>query len=103
MLKISLTFIAVAALLVGVAACGSSTVKQSSEVDLMNKVLQAKGAKGAINVDCPSDTDAKEGETFTCTADLPSGQTVTMDAKVTSINGDTAHLQATGLHVTKGG
>jgi len=101
-LKVSVTFLAAVALIVGVAACGSTVVEQSSEVHLMDKVLQSKGAH-AKSVDCPSDTDAKAGTTFSCTAELTTGQTVTMDAKVTSVDGDTVHMQATGLHVTKGG
>jgi hypothetical protein len=101
MLRFSLAFIAAAALLLGVAACGKSTIDQSSEVDLVNKVVEGKGGK-TKSVDCPSDVEAKEGTTFSCTAVLTSGQNITIDAKVTSVSGDHANLQATDLHVNKG-
>jgi uncharacterized low-complexity protein len=101
MLKISVIFIVAAALLLGVAACGKTTIDQSSEVDLVNKVVQGKGGK-TKSVDCPSDIEAKEGTTFSCDAVLTSGQNITLDIKVTSVSGDHANLQATNLHVNKG-
>jgi hypothetical protein len=99
MLKIPLAFIAVAALLVGVAACGKTTIDQSSEVDLVNKSLQKQNLK-AKSVDCPSDVEAKEGTTFSCDVVLTNGNTGTFDIKVTSVSGDQAQLQITGAHST---
>jgi uncharacterized low-complexity protein len=98
-LKISVTFIAAGALLLGVAACGKSTIDQSSEVDLINKSLQQQNLK-AKSVDCPSDVDAKEGTTFSCDVVLTDGKTGTFDIKVTSVSGDHAQLQITGAHRT---
>lgn len=99
MLKISLTFVTAVALLIGVAACGKSTIDQSSEVDLVNKQLASQKLK-AKSVDCPSDVEAKEGTTFSCDVVLTNGNTGTYDIKVTSVNGDHANLQITGAHST---
>ena len=99
MLKISVTFIVAAGLLLGVAACGKSTIDQSSEVDLVNKQLQQQNLK-AKSVDCPSDVEAKEGTTFSCDVVLTNGNTGTFDIKVASVSGDHAQLQITGAHNT---
>lgn len=99
MLKITVTFTAVAALLLGVAACGKTTIDQSSEVDLVHKQL-AHDKLQAKSVDCPSDIEAKAGETFSCDVVLTNGKTGTYDIKVTSVNGDHANLQITGAHST---
>ena len=101
MLKTAVVFLVAAGLLLGVAACGKSTIDQSSEVDLVNKVVEAKGGK-TKSVDCPSDVEAKEGTTFSCDAVLMTGENITIDVKVTSVSGDHANLQATNLHVNKG-
>jgi hypothetical protein len=95
MLKICLTLAASAALLLGVAACGKTTIDKSSEVDLVNKSLAAQNLK-ATSVDCPGDVEAKEGETFSCTAPLTNGKTATIDIKVGSVSNDHAQLQVTG-------
>src|SRR3954447_25567147 len=103
MLKIAVTFTAVAALLLGVAACGKSTIDQSSEVDLVHKQLAHDNLK-AKSVDCPSGIDAKADETFSCNVVLTNGNTGTYDIKVTSVSGDHVNLQVTGAHSTgKGG
>jgi|SRR5690242_17228347 len=99
MLKTSVTIIIVAGLLLGVAACGKSTIDQSSEVDLVNKQLQQQNLK-AKSVDCPSDVEAKEGTTFSCDVVLTNGHTGTFDIKVASVSGDHAQLQITGAHDT---
>jgi hypothetical protein len=98
-LKICLTLAASAALVLGVAACGKTTIDQSSEVDLVNKQLDQQNLK-AKSVDCPDNVDAKEGETFTCDVVLTNGNTGTFDIKVTSVSGDHAELQITGAHNT---
>jgi hypothetical protein len=99
MTKISVTFIAAAALVLGVAACGQSTIDESSEVDLVHKQL-AQQKLEAKSVDCPDDVDAKEGTAFSCDVVLTNGRTGTYDMKVTSVNGDHAELQVTGAHDT---
>lgn len=99
MLRIPLTLIAAAALLVGIAACGKTTIDQKSEVDLVNKQLASQHLK-AKSVDCPSDVEAKEGTTFSCDVVLTNGNTGTYDIKVTSVSGDHANLQVTGAHNT---
>jgi len=102
MLKTCLTLTAVAALLLGVAACGKSTIEQKSEVDLVNKSLAAQNLK-AKSVDCPDDVEAKEGETFSCDVVLTNGKTGTFDIKVGKVSGDTANLEITGAHNTGNG
>ena len=87
------------ALSLAVAACGKSTIDQSSEVDLVNKQLASQNLK-AKSVDCPSDVEAKEGTTFSCDVVLTNGKTGTFDIKVTSVSGDHANLQITGAHDT---
>ena len=99
MLKICLTLAAGAALLLGVAACGKSTIEKQSEVDLVNKSLAAQNLK-AKSVDCPDDVEAKEGETFSCNVVLTNGKTGTFDIKVGKVSGDTANLEITGAHNT---
>jgi hypothetical protein len=99
MLKIAGVVIAAGALLLGAAACGKSTIDQSSEVDLVNKSLQQHNLK-AKSVDCPSDVEAKEGTTFSCDVVLTNGKTGTFDIKVSNVSGDHAQLQITGARAT---
>jgi hypothetical protein len=99
MLKISLTLTAAAALLLGIAGCGKTTIDQSSEVDLVNKALDSQNAK-AKSVDCPDDVEAKDGETFECEAVLTNGKSVTFDIKVGDVSDDNASLQITGVQST---
>jgi uncharacterized low-complexity protein len=101
MLKTAVTAVTATALLLGVAACGGSTIDQSSEVDLVNKQLQQQNLK-AKSVDCPDNVDAKEGTTFSCDVVLTNGKTGTFDIKVGSVSGDKAQLQITGAHNTGG-
>src|SRR3954447_2733418 len=101
MLKIAVTAALATALLLGVAACGGSTIDQSSEVDLVNKQLQQQNLK-AKSVDCPDNVDAKEGATFSCDVVLTNGKTGTFDIKVGSVSGDKAQLQITGAHNATG-
>ena len=93
MLKTTVVFMVAAGLLLGVAACGKSTI------DLVNKQLSSQHLK-AKSVDCPSGVEAKEGTTFSCDVVLTNGNTGTFDIKVTSVSGDKANLQITGAHST---
>ena len=103
MLRLPLAGVAAAVLLLGIAGCGKTTVDQSSEVNLVNKSLANSHLK-AKSVDCPSDVEAKEGETFSCTAELTTGGTATVDIKVGNVSNDQAQLKVTGGHVSgKGG
>ena len=81
MLKAAVVFIVAAGLLLGVAACGKSTIDQSSEVDLVNKQLSSQHLK-AKSVDCPSGVEAKEGTTFSCDVVLTNGNTGTFDIEL---------------------
>jgi hypothetical protein len=99
MLKISVAFIAAAALLLGVAACGTKTIDHSSEVDLVNKQLAHDGLKPQ-SVDCPDNVEAKEGDTFTCNVTATNGHTGTYTITIESVNGDNASLRVTGAKDT---
>jgi hypothetical protein len=85
----SIVALAVAGLAAG---CGSSTINQSSEVDLVNKQLQSSHLKSK-SVDCPDNVDAKEGTTFKCTVTLANGKTGTYTIRVEKVSGDNATLQ----------
>jgi hypothetical protein len=99
MLKISITLIVAAALLVGVAACGKTTLDQSSEVDLVNKQLQSDNLK-AKSVDCPSDVEAKEGATLQCDVTLTNGNTGSYTITIEKVSGDSASLKITDAQNT---
>jgi hypothetical protein len=99
MLKISLVFITAAALLLGISACGKSTIKESSEVDLVNKAMKQDGLTPQ-SVDCPDDVEAKEGETFTCNVTATNGHTGTYTIKVGNVSSDSAQLQVVGANDT---
>jgi hypothetical protein len=55
------------------AACGGSTVDQSSEVNLVHKDLRLYKLPQPTSVDCPSDQPAKVNATFECHATLTNG------------------------------
>jgi hypothetical protein len=74
------------------AGCGTKTLDQNDEVDLVNKQLASQDLK-AESVDCPDDVDAKEGETFDCDVTLTDGKTGTYTIKITKVSGDNASLQ----------
>lgn len=88
-----------AILALAAAGCGTKTIDESSEVDLINKQLDSQNLK-AKSVDCPSDIEAKEGETFECNVTLTNGNTGTYTVKVQNVNGDNASLQVTGAKST---
>lgn len=72
--------------------CGTKTLDQGDEVDLVNKQLASQNLK-AKSVDCPSDVEAKEGKTFDCDVTLTNGNTGTFTIKITKVDGDNASLQ----------
>lgn len=74
------------------AGCGTKTLDQSDEVNLVNKQLSSQNLK-ADSVDCPDDVEAKEGDTFKCDVKLTNGKTGTYTIKITKVNGDNASLQ----------
>jgi uncharacterized protein DUF4333 len=85
--------IALVAVLAFVAVgCGTKTLDQNDEVDLVNKQLASQDLK-AKSVDCPSDVEAKEGDTFDCNVTLTNGKTGTYTIKITKVSGDNASLQ----------
>ena len=74
------------------AGCGSKTLDQSDEVNLVNKQL-ADQKLDAKSVDCPSDIEANEGDTFKCNVTLTNGNTGTYTIKISNVSGDNASLQ----------
>jgi hypothetical protein len=74
------------------AGCGTKTLDQGDEVDLVNKQLASQDLK-AKSVECPDDVEAKEGETFNCDVTLTNGNTGTYTIKVENVDGDNASLQ----------
>jgi len=87
--------IGVAAVLAFAAAgCGTKTIDQSDEVDLVNKQLDSQNLK-AKSVDCPDDVEAKEGETFDCNVTVTNGNTGTYTITVEKVSGDNASLRVT--------
>jgi len=70
------------------AACGSSTVIDQAK---LQQGIVDKGKEGKLtftSVDCPKDRKAKQGDTFSCTATLDSGATVTVNVTQTDGNGN---------------
>ncbi len=88
-----------AILALAAAGCGTKTIDQSSEVDLINKQLDSQNLK-AKSVDCPDDVEAKEGETFECNVTLTNGRTGAYTVKVENVDGDNASLRVTGAKDT---
>lgn len=79
-------------LLFALAACGSGTI---SADDVANKAESALAEKVGQRPDitCPDDLEAKKGESETCTLTDPnSGTEYDMTATVSSVEGDTYHL-----------
>lgn len=77
---------------VAAAGCGTKTLDQGDEVNLVNKQLSSQNLK-AEAVDCPDDIEAKEGDTFKCDVTLTNGDTGTYTIKITKVSGDNASLQ----------
>jgi uncharacterized protein DUF4333 len=83
-----------AVLALAAAGCGTKTIDQDSEVDLVNKQLESDNLK-AKSVDCPDDVEAKDGETFQCDITLTNGNTGTYTITVEKVSGDNASLRVT--------
>jgi hypothetical protein len=88
-----------AALALAAAGCGTKTIDQSSEVDLVNKQLAEDNLK-AKSVECPDDVEANEGDTFKCDVTLADGRTGTYTIAIKKVEGDSASLQVTGAKDT---
>jgi hypothetical protein len=91
-LRIAAGLALIAILALVATGCGTKTLDQNDEVDLVNKQLASQNLK-AKTVDCPSDIEAKEGKTFDCNVTLTNGNTGTYTIKITKVNGDNASLQ----------
>jgi hypothetical protein len=74
----------------GVLASGcSSTVSQAEVEKQVNKALKDSAGVEADKVSCPSDIDAKVGETMTCTITFM-GEDTDVKVEITEMDGDTA-------------
>jgi len=70
------------------AACGTTTVIDQAK---LQQGIVDKGKEGKLtftSVDCPKDRKAKQGDTFTCTATLDTGATVTVNVTQTDGKGN---------------
>lgn len=79
--------------------CGTKTLDRGDEVNLVNKQLSTQDLK-AKSVDCPSDVEANEGDTFNCDVTLTNGKTGTYTIKITEVSGDNASLQVVDAQST---
>jgi hypothetical protein len=74
-------------------ACGGDDSVSSSEIEEKAKTsLTAKVGQEPAAIDCPSDLEAKQGETETCTLTDEQGTTYDMTATITSVSGDNYEL-----------
>jgi hypothetical protein len=89
----------VAAVALVAAGCGTKTIDQSSEVDLVNKQLSSDGLKSE-SVDCPDDVEAKEGDTFTCDFTTTNGRSGVYTITIENVEGDNASLRVTDVKET---
>ncbi len=83
------------------AGCGTKTLDQGDEVDLVNKQLSSQNLK-ARSVECPDDVEATEGDTFKCDVTLTNGKTGAYTIKITKVSGDNASLQVVDAQSTSG-
>ena len=71
------TLAALALATLGIAACGTTTIDTDKAESEITKQLDKQVGKGA-KVSCPSDIEAKKGDTFNCTATDPDGNKATI-------------------------
>jgi hypothetical protein len=81
---------AVAALTVGLAACGSGAVAADQVEQQINQLVQERAGQPADSVDCPEDLPAEVGGSIRCTL-TAQGETYGVTATVTSVEGSTAN------------
>jgi hypothetical protein len=74
-------------LAVGAAGCSGDTVIDATKVQDAIVQQAADGGLALTAVDCPEDRRAAEGDTFSCTATLDSGEVITVDATQTDDDG----------------
>jgi hypothetical protein len=78
-----------AALAVGLAACGGDGTVPSSEVESKaSEALSKQVGQTPKSIDCPSDLDAEVGAKETCVLTADDGTTFDMTAEITSVNED---------------
>jgi len=89
----------IAVVALAAAGCGTKTIDQGDEVDLVHKQLAQDNLK-AKSVECPDDVEAKEGNTFECDVTLTNGDTGVYTITIESVSGDNADLKVTGAKST---
>jgi NAD(P)H-hydrate repair Nnr-like enzyme with NAD(P)H-hydrate epimerase domain len=82
----------VAALALGIAACGEEAVsKDEVESEVSSLIAQQTGEKPK-SVDCPEDLKAEKGEKMRCDLTAGGGQKLGAEVTVTSVDGDKANF-----------
>jgi Domain of unknown function (DUF4333) len=74
-----------------ISACGTEVIDKSAEVHVTKLGLAAAHAGPAKSIDCPSNVNAKVGQTLTCHVTLQQGG-VDFTMKVDHWNGSHGHL-----------
>ena len=77
----------------GEVSIGGDSVSADDIETEAKSALTAKVGEAPESIDCPSDLDAKEGESETCTLTAKDGKTYDMTATVSSVDGDTTNLE----------
>ncbi|MEP7379597.1 MAG: DUF4333 domain-containing protein [Chloroflexota bacterium] len=79
-----------------VAACGTDVVDAARLEQSIKDGIEASSDFAVINVDCPQDRVFKQGDVFTCTAQISDGRTLIV--KVTNESGGgNLKYQVTGV------
>jgi hypothetical protein len=81
------TFIAVVGSALVLVACSSTLDMERIESEILQGIESQTDAQ-LERVDCPEEREAKEGDTFTCTAVAEDGQTAPVRVEQTSDDGD---------------
>ncbi len=93
MKSLSLTGVAVLAAL-ALGACSDSTVSSEELSDQVQSSLEETVGAPLESVDCP-EVPAETGETFSCEATEPNGNTVNVEGEITEVDSDTDRVNFT--------
>jgi hypothetical protein len=76
-----------------VAGCGKKVVIASGAEDTLTRFIAKKTPETAHNADCPSDVEAKAGNTFDCTFDDSHGTHYVAHMRITKVDGSKVLFQ----------
>ncbi len=83
----------VAALTAAAVLSASACAVTASKSEVESKALEALRSQGAESVSCPGDLKGEVGASIRCTVNLPQGQSVPVNVKVTSVEGTTVNFE----------